>query len=81
MTGGTEHHDSERALTKLARVAHQLAILSKRGPDRELLVMRDWVSSFASVVMVAARDQSLDHAPMLVFTMIAILLVIFMLRT
>ena len=62
------------------RVAHQLAILSKRGPDRELLVMRDWVSSFASVVMVAARDQSLDHAPMLVFTMIAILLVIFMLR-
>ena len=31
--------------------------------------------------MVAARDQSLDHAPMLVFTMVAILLVIFMVRT
>ena len=63
------------------RVAHQFAILSKRGPDRELVVMRDWLSSFASVVMVVARDQSLDHAPMLVFTMVAILLVIFMIRT
>jgi hypothetical protein len=63
------------------RVAHQLAVLSRRGPDRELLVMREWASSFVSVVMMAARDQSLDHAPMLVFTMVAILLVIFMVRT
>ena len=63
------------------RVAHQLAILGKRWPDRELLVISDWLSSFASIVMIATRDQSLDHAPMLVFTMVAILLVLFMLRT
>jgi len=62
------------------RVARQLAILGKRGPERELLVMGDWLSSLSNAVAVAARDQSLDHAPMLVFTAVAILLVIFMVR-
>ena len=63
------------------RVARQLAVLSKRGPDRELLVMRDWLSSLGAAIAVAARDQSIDHAPMLVLTAVAILLVIFMVRT
>ena len=63
------------------RVARQLAILSKRAPEHELLVMRDWFGSLGSAVAAAARDQSIDHAPMLVFTAVAILLVIFMVRT
>jgi hypothetical protein len=63
------------------RVARQLAILSKRGPDRELLFMRDWLGSLGSAIAVATRDQSIDHAGMLVFTAVAILLLIFMLRT
>ena len=63
------------------RVARQLAILCRRGPERELLVMRDWLSPLGTALAVAARDQSIDHAPMLVFTAVAILLVIFMVRT
>jgi hypothetical protein len=63
------------------RVARQLTIMFRRTPDRELLVMRDWLGSLGAAVAVAARDQSIEHAPMLVFTMFAILLVIFMVRT
>ena len=63
------------------RVARQLAIMFRRAPERELVVMRDWLESLASAVALAARDQSIDHAPMLVFTAVAILLVIFMVRT
>ena len=60
------------------RVARQLVIMSRREPGRELF---DWLSGFGHVVAVAARDQSLDHAPMLLFTVVAILLVMFMVRT
>jgi len=63
------------------RVARQLEMLSRRGPERDLLVMRDFLSSLGGAIALAARDQSIDHAPMLVFTAIAILLVIFMVRT
>jgi hypothetical protein len=63
------------------RVGRQLAMLSRRSPDRELIVMGDWFASLGTVVAVAARDQSIEHAPMLVFTVFAILLVIFMVRT
>jgi len=63
------------------RVARQLAIMFRRAPERELVVMRDWLESLGSAVALAARDQSIDHAPMLVFTAVAILLVIFMVRT
>ena len=63
------------------RVARQLAILSKRAPEQR-------TAGDARLVRVAglrggraARDQSIDHAPMLVFTAVAILLVIFMVRT
>ena len=63
------------------RVARQLEMLSRRGPERELLVMRDFLSSLGSAIALAARDQSIDHAPMLVFTAIAILLVRSMVRT
>ncbi len=63
------------------RVARQLAILFRRAPESELLVMREWFGSLGSAIAIAARDQSIDHAPMLVFTAIAILLVIFMVRT
>jgi hypothetical protein len=39
------------------------------------------VRSLASVVMEAGRDQSLAHAPMLIFAMAAAALTIFMVRT
>ena len=34
-----------------------------------------------TTIAVAARDQSMEHAPMLMFAVIATLLVLFMLRT
>ena len=37
-------------------------------------------SEVASVVMIAARDQSIDHAPMVVFVFAATVLVLGMLR-
>jgi hypothetical protein len=63
------------------RVSRQLALLFRRNPERELLIMRDWFASLGAAVAAAARDQSVEHAPMLVFTAVAILLVIFMVRT
>ena len=39
------------------------------------------VRDLASVVMDAARDQSIEHAPMFIFVLVATVLVLFMLRT
>jgi hypothetical protein len=63
------------------RVARQLAIMSRHNPQREVVVMRDWLEALGSALALAVRDQSIEHAPMLVFTAVAILLVIFMVRT
>ena len=39
------------------------------------------VRNVASVVFVAARDQSIEHAPLVIFVLAAIVLFMFMLRT
>jgi hypothetical protein len=39
------------------------------------------VTDFTSVIASAARDQSLGHAPLLIFALAAAVLVLFMLRT
>ena len=39
------------------------------------------VRNVASVLFVAARDQSIEHAPLVIFVMAAIVLFMFMLRT
>jgi hypothetical protein len=39
-----------------------------------------YVQHVAAVVVTAARDQSIDHAPMLIFVVAATVLVLFMLR-
>ncbi len=44
----------------------------------------DWVTRLrasAEIVLQAARDQSLEHAPLLIFTLVAAVLVLFMIRT
>ena len=63
------------------RVARQLVILGRREPERQLLVIRDSLSALGHAIAVAARDQSLDHAPLLLLTAVSILLVMFMVRT
>ena len=39
------------------------------------------VRDLTAVVFEAARDQSIEHAPLLIFGLVAIVLVLFMLRT
>jgi hypothetical protein len=63
------------------RVKRQLAIVWKQTPERELVVLHDWFDSLGWAVALAARDQSIAHAPMLIFTAVAILLAILMVRT
>jgi hypothetical protein len=63
------------------RVKRQLAVVWKETPERELLVLRDWIDALGWAVALAARDQSITHAPMLIFTAVAILLAILMVRT
>lgn len=42
---------------------------------------REETGMVAGVLVDAARDQSIAHAPLLIFTVAAVLLVLFMLRT
>jgi hypothetical protein len=63
------------------RVGTHVRALFNRGPAGDVGEVSDRVSALGYAVLMAARDQSIDHAPMLVFTAVAIVLVIMMLRT
>jgi hypothetical protein len=63
------------------RVAFKLTQLISRGPAGEIGPLAKWGSELGAALMSALKDQSIDHAPMLVFTAVAILLVGFMVRT
>ena len=47
----------------------------------ELMNAGTHVRDLVSVIAVAARDQSLEHAPLMIFVLAATVLVLFMLRT
>jgi hypothetical protein len=63
------------------RVAHRFSHLASRAPGGELRGVADQAGSLGSALLMALKDQSIEHAPMLVFTAVAVLLVGFMLRT
>jgi hypothetical protein len=50
-------------------------------PSVEVTSVVRQVSDFTTVIAAAARDQSLGHAPLMIFTLAAAVLVLFMLRT
>jgi hypothetical protein len=50
-------------------------------PSVEVTSVVRQVRDFTTVIAEAARDQSLGHAPLLIFTLAAAVLVLFMLRT
>jgi len=50
-------------------------------PSVELVGVGYQVRNLAHVIVEAARDQSLAHAPLLIFALAATILVLFMLRT
>ncbi len=64
------------------RVRDQIGTtLSRGGSASTATALTTMVSEIASAVFQSARDQSLAHAPLLVFGVVAAVLVTFMLRT
>jgi hypothetical protein len=65
-----------------ARVRDQLAALfTSRGPTDEVRAFGEQLETLGLIVVEAVRDQSLDHAPMVIFAIAALVLVLFMTRT
>ena len=52
-----------------------------RGPSGELLTASSWIQNLLHVVMQAIRDQSMERAPLVIFALAAVVLLLFMLRT
>lgn len=63
------------------RVGRQIGAIVQHGPGRDFSVVSSRLGMLADALLVALRDQSIDHAPMLAFTAVAIVLVFFMTRT
>ncbi len=64
------------------RVRDQIsAVVDTRHPGTALAEMAQRISQIAAIVAVAARNQSIDHAPLVIFALAATVLVLFMLRT
>ena len=54
------------------------------GPGQPAMQMANagaTIRSLASIVFVAAREQSIEHAPLVIFVLLATVLFLFMLRT
>lgn len=63
------------------RVREQFSLRLSSRPSRELAAAGQQVRDLSEVIFEAVRDQSLDHAPMVIFVLAAGVLVLFMLRT
>ena len=66
----------ERVRGHLARL-----IASGASPSGELATVGDRVQDFLYIAVQAARDQSIEHAPLVIFGLAALVLVLFMTRT
>jgi hypothetical protein len=62
------------------RVREQFSLRLASGPSAELRNASGQVRHLTSIVVQAARDQSIEHAPLVLFVLAAIVLVLFMLR-
>ncbi len=63
------------------RVRSQAATIVGSDASADLTSVGGRLRDFALVVIDVARDQSLDHAPLMIFALVATVLVLFMLRT
>jgi len=63
------------------RVREQVSLRLNAQPSVELKAAGEQVRDLSSVVFQAARDQSIEHAPLMIFALTATVLVLFMLRT
>jgi hypothetical protein len=58
-----------------------MLVLDPHHPGAALLGLGERVSEAMAILLVAARAQSLEHAPLVIFALAATVLVLFMLRT
>jgi hypothetical protein len=64
------------------RVRDELArLLSGRPPSGDFVTVGHRLQSVAAIVIQALRDQSMEHAPLVIFALAAVVLVLFMTRT
>lgn len=64
------------------RVREQIALRVSAGqPAAQVASAEATVRNLATVMFVAARDQSIEHAPLVIFVVAASVLLGFMLRT
>lgn len=64
-----------------ARVRERMVLLFSQASGDSVASWGDRVDGLIDAVVQAARDQSIDNAPMLIFALVAAVLVVFMLRT
>lgn len=64
------------------RVRYQIAsAFARRGPTEEIASVGSRLEEMAAVIAQAVRDQSIEHAPMVMFALAAMVLLLFMTRT
>jgi hypothetical protein len=63
------------------RVREQISLRLSDHPSAQLETARVEVQGLSSVLFRALRDQSIDHAPLMIFVFSASVLFIFMIRT
>lgn len=63
------------------RVRERVGLLFDQARGGGVAPWGDRINSLVDAIVQAARDQSIDNAPMLIFAIVAAVLVVFMLRT
>jgi hypothetical protein len=63
------------------RVREEITTIFSRRASDDLAKVGTRMQDLIAVVLVAVRDQSIDHAPLVIFALAAIVLVMFMMRT
>ena len=64
------------------RVRDQIArAFTSRGPTEELTTVASHLNEIALIAAQAVTDQSIEHSPMVIFALAAMVLVLFMTRT
>ena len=64
------------------RVRDQIArAFTSRGPTDEITTLGSRLSDMVLIAAQAARDQSIEHAPLVIFALAAAILVLLMTRT
>jgi hypothetical protein len=64
------------------RVREQIAMRMSAGqPAAQVAGAGVMARNLATVVFLAARDQSIEHAPLVIFGVVAVVLLLFMLKT